>query len=1782
MAQKQVQQVDILVTQASVDAAKRLTDQFAEQKGMVDALLNSLKLVDTQLKALKSAQIAKTPNYAQGAGAAQETQVQKTAISADAKRIQAYKDLLKLDQDRGALLMSQSKMLDEEGKRVKKINDLEALALNLRAAQFRAKEAQLKQDDQAQKKAEQLVRIFQKRIEQINAEAKAQEAATKREKEALAALGRMQNEIASGQAQRDRQREKEALAALRRMQTEIANGQREREKREQEFAERVRRNTEERIKQEKRAAEAAERARMQPLTDRRNAQRSREMSELRLFGDGGASLLKIQTSLMANYAIINSVTGAFRAAATEAVAFDASLRDLQAIAKITDNNMVSLKTTIMETADTSRFSVSQVSQAAVILAQAGLSNSQIDVSIKAVGQLATATGTDLSKAVDIATSVIGVFNMEASRMGEVANTLTQAMNASKLDIEKLTLGIQYAGNTAYDAGVSFEELTAGLGAMANAGIRSGSTLGTGMRQILVSLEKPSEKLVSNLNKLGLTTEDVNLKTKGLYQVMTTLREAGFSAADAIDSFEVRSAAAFIALSNNLPLMEAMQQSFYGSVAAAQANETQMRSLSAQSQRFTNSLGSLAYVGLEPVMYGLRDMLSSLADFMISLRSNEGMVRTITTAVVALGVAFTALKIGNLAAGLVGMLPALKALDTGLSGVIVTTQSLSATQAASTVTTNVFSAALATFRSRLALIQVSAAIAGTSMLSLGNAFRVAQVGLAAVMSTAGVLLPILAAVGAAYYTWTSASAGMANETQRLNSALDIHRTKVDQQRGVMDQYKAKLTEVENKIQSLSNRTKELDRNSEMLKAEVRNVQSQFLGMTSSIDGTESSAQQLITKLQELWAQLQKDYILSIQVQIGNLAGLATALNAQRAIALTGVTTSANDTRTGDPTLDAAIAAFKDPKLRNDPVKFAEARANLQNAINSRTAEVNSPDFGMAAVNAVSTTVTGGRYGQYIAPKTKDQLTADQQEALLAAQTAASEQINMAAEFMKGVDTVGGLDAQLMDVQTQTQLANVEGATATARQALQTRGIPSQRLDLERAVAEDIAAAEKAHVNDPVGMFNALQGIAAKYESQIGTTISDLQNSGLDQAAVDEEVGKWKALGGTIGSKLNDAFDPYKRMTNISERDSENTLQQVFSGALSSLGKSNTPAELDAARQRARDRSEALLEAELKNIETDINPKAPNASVDRAEAEANARERADERLRRIEEEAQQQLEQILAGNTGAVQAKRNAFDNFMLDRESAVRGVKSGIASGATLQDEALKVMDTELKLAEARAAQVAQELAPLAALAADNKLQKGTPELAEYERLSAEQERLKSFINNLGTDMTEVMSKPAKEYGFSEQRSRAFNATMQGFRDRIDSVVTQVNLKRLSPEAAQAEYAKIQKDMEAQAAAIRSELAPLEDKLNRKQSLTDAERKVYNQASTEETRLASMIGDNRSNVEGATGNGGGSGGGKADSGAGRDFNLMMDNLKTDMSNTQQDLKYNSIDPAKGLADMEAIVAKAKEELEIRRQQMAVQKEGSAEYNRLKGEERTLLGFIREEEANIREEKERQGVAQVNLLDSVKAWAVENLNVGKALEDGFLGVLSSMKNGLSTLFSDLMTGTKSAKEAFRDFAMSVVNAIQNVIAEMMAMYVMKKILGIFGYTLEGGSAMEIVPTMTGGAVRKAGGGMVSGNVARDSKLHMLMPGEYVLRKKAVDMIGRDTLDAMNAMGNRAMASGGHVGVANQKKGPMGMTNVYVVAPEQQPVPGPSDIIAVINDDIARNGPTKKLIKTVAMGY
>jgi lambda family phage tail tape measure protein len=88
----------------------------------------------------------------------------------------------------------------------------------------------------------------------------------------------------------------------------------------------------------------------------------------------------------------------------------------------------------------------------------------------------------------------------------------------------------------------------------------------------------------------------------------------------------------------------------------------------------------------------------------------------------------------------------------------------------------------------------------------------------------------------------------------------------------------------------------------------------------------------------------------------------------------------------------------------------------------------------------------------------------------------------------------------------------------------------------------------------------------------------------------------------------------------------------------------------------------------------------------------------------------------------------------------------------------------------------------------------------------------------------------------------------------------------------------------------------------------------------------------------------------------------------------------------------------------------------------------------------ENARRQGVA----LDELKTKANE---LAQDLRNG-------LTNSFEQLFTDMMTGTKSAGEAFKDFGRSIIAMIAQMIAKMIAMYIVGKLLGWFMGGISGG--------------------------------------------------------------------------------------------------------------------------------
>lgn len=336
---------------------------------------------------------------------------------------------------------------------------------------------------------------------------------------------------------------------------------------------------------------------------------------------------------MGAYGAFNAVGSGFGGS----VEMEDAFARLQAIANATDTQMQTLKASILDVAGASRYAVTDLIKISNTLAQAGVSATDMKNVLSAVTALATASGSTPDEAVNLVTSALGSFQLHASEAERIANLMTEALNRTRLTVGQVGQAIQYVGATAYEQNISLEQLLATIGSVAQAGVRSGSTIGTGFRQFLVDLQEPSKKLTEQLKLLGVSAADIDVSVRGLPAVLETLRNAGFGAAQAYEGLEVRAAAFYLTAKNNVDIADRLQLSFANTNASIVAQERAMNSLSAQWQRFKNllqigvadNLGSLITV-LKNLLKELNDSLSQApktADEIAASRANENPLRT---------------------------------------------------------------------------------------------------------------------------------------------------------------------------------------------------------------------------------------------------------------------------------------------------------------------------------------------------------------------------------------------------------------------------------------------------------------------------------------------------------------------------------------------------------------------------------------------------------------------------------------------------------------------------------------------------------------------------------------------------------------------------------------------------------------------------------------------------------------------------------------------------------------------------------------------------------------------------------------------------------------------------------------------------------------------------------------------------------------------------------------------------------------------------------------------------
>ena len=219
--------------------------------------------------------------------------------------------------------------------------------------------------------------------------------------------------------------------------------------------------------------------------------------------------------------ITTPLLGIATAAVSTGKEFDAQMSRVQAIAGATDEEFKELRQTAIDLGTSTTFSGLEAAEGMENLASAGFSTNEIIAAMPGMLDLAAASGESLATSAGIAASTLRGFGLDADQAGHVADVL--AANAAKTNAAVYDTGeaMKYVAPMANAMGLSFEEVTAAIGIMSDAGIM-GSQAGTTLRGALSRLAKPTEEMSTVMKELGLDFYDSGGNMKSLERIIAML------------------------------------------------------------------------------------------------------------------------------------------------------------------------------------------------------------------------------------------------------------------------------------------------------------------------------------------------------------------------------------------------------------------------------------------------------------------------------------------------------------------------------------------------------------------------------------------------------------------------------------------------------------------------------------------------------------------------------------------------------------------------------------------------------------------------------------------------------------------------------------------------------------------------------------------------------------------------------------------------------------------------------------------------------------------------------------------------------------------------------------------------------------------------------------------------------------------------------------------------------------------------------------------------------------
>lgn len=344
-----------------------------------------------------------------------------------------------------------------------------------------------------------------------------------------------------------------------------------------------------------------------------------------------------------------AVTGLGTAAVTTAANFESSMSQVQATMGITKDSMSTVDGQSVNTMDTlselakkmgseTAFSAKECADALNYLALAGYDTQQMCDTLPTVLNLAAAGDIDLASASDMVTDAMSALGMGVDESTKMVDQMAKTASSTNTSVAQLGEGILTIGATAKSIKGGTAELNTALGILANNGIK-GAEGGTHLRNVILSLQNPTDKAAAQMDALGVSVYDSNGNMRSLNDILGDLNKSmdGMTSADKANIIatifnKTDLASVNALLANTGDTWDSLQSSITNSAGAAQQMaDTQLDNLQGQITILKSALEGLAISFGELLMPAIKQIVGWVQKFVDWLNSmDEGTKKVVVT------------------------------------------------------------------------------------------------------------------------------------------------------------------------------------------------------------------------------------------------------------------------------------------------------------------------------------------------------------------------------------------------------------------------------------------------------------------------------------------------------------------------------------------------------------------------------------------------------------------------------------------------------------------------------------------------------------------------------------------------------------------------------------------------------------------------------------------------------------------------------------------------------------------------------------------------------------------------------------------------------------------------------------------------------------------------------------------------------------------------------------------------------------------------------------------------